>query len=1014
MSSGPPPPSVDPLPPLKARVQVAVRIRPPLSREVGEGGRFTSCLGLGPTTDKGQTLFVSGVNSPVLLSGEGGGEARVSRYTFDRVFPLHTPQEEVFGLTMQDTLAAVLRGYNATVLAYGQTGSGKTHTMLGGGGREAEGLVPRTVRALLGDPLARVAVSVLQIYQEVVSDLLSPQSVALALRGGVGGGGVTVEGLQERQVASEREAGQLLEEALTRRVVAGTRLNTVSSRSHLVIRLVVRKGQQEARLNMVDLAGSERLKDSEAEGVTRQETAAINSSLFALVAVVESLSSGKAFVPYRNSKLTWLLSDSLGGNSLTTVLATVSPSQQYAGESKSTLKFGHSCKRIEHLVVQNTVASLRRSQKKLAPAPASRMPWASQEVTVTRDLVDTALGRVACYYTGPEDGPPLLLLHGCPSTFAEFRHLLPALTYAGFRVVGFDQAGYGASPGPRANSRSDKATEPGGPLDLLKAVIRYHGFEKPVLLGYDWGAGIALAYGVLHPARVASVVSFLPSYSETPDTLLQNLAVPTLVLWVKQDQNHSWKRFKTLVRKIPGVRIEFVHPPKAGTEYAGNCYEKLSDLVVQPILHFLTGEVVGGGAVMAVKGRELVTQSTEGQQVVEVCNVNFEDDLAPEEIEEILKEENPEANAVKMFENLGMRFGFDAVYAAEENHSHALHRSVCSVLRALPVLSPQRLAERPELLVEVGLWRSLPRGWREMVASPRYFPGRQVLVRVEDEEEEGGVTRIGRVLEVAGNSVQVEVDGDRGGFELCLDVSFKDIAELNQPHVFFFEEATEKLRLEDGIHCDYKARLVKAKMAEICLCLASLVEELDFRDPGEKSKDAEPEVVQQRAIGVIRSCLNMVTFQQGVDRSRVARSDCAGRLAVNGQGHCHGVSSTMAAFLLPVASVLGIDLKYRGCFTFGQEAAGPNNRVERHQCLEVSLRPGGRTYIVDLWMAEKYGNNTWLAMDMNTAYGRFMYPDGRLIQKTRPQPTESDFGGHKTAERNTRDKLRKKNSKYEV
>ena len=65
-------------------------------------------------------------------------------------------------------------------------------------------------------------------------------------------------------------------------------------------------------------------------------------------------------------------------------------------------------------------------------------------------------------------------------------------------------------------------------------------------------------------------------------------------------------------------------------------------------------------------------------------------------------------------------------------------------------------------------------------------------------------------------------------------------------------------------------------------------------------------------------------------------------------------------------------------------------------------------------MAEKYGNNTWLAMDMNTAYGRFMYSDGRLIQKTRPQPTESDFGGHKTAERNTRDKLRKKNSKYEV
>ena len=140
------------------------------------------------------------------------------------------------------------------------------------------------------------------------------------------------------------------------------------------------------------MAGSEKLNDSKAEGQRMQETCAFNSSLFALVAVVESLSSGKAFIPYRNSKLTLLLSDSIGGNSLTTILSTVSPSQQFARETKSTLKFAHSCKKIEHLVVKNQNKTNYVNSKVKPVSTEKSVPWIKNEVTVKSALVATKLG----------------------------------------------------------------------------------------------------------------------------------------------------------------------------------------------------------------------------------------------------------------------------------------------------------------------------------------------------------------------------------------------------------------------------------------------------------------------------------------------------------------------------------------------------------------------------------------------------------------------------------------------
>ena len=410
-----------------AKIRVAVRIRPPLPREIGGDGKFLSCVGVGPNTEKGQTIFINSSEQPVLLGQSQGSGAKVSRYTFDKIFPVNVCQEDVYTYTMEPLVRQVAEGYNATVLAYGQTGSGKTHTILGEGGK-MEGLAGRTVRALL-QKVKTIKLSVLQIYQEAVFDLLSSTAdSSLCLR--QSHSGVTVENLKAVEINSVQRAGACLEAALSRRAVGGTLLNEVSSRSHMIITISVSTEAGTAKLNLVDLAGSERLTQSGAEGQRLQETCAINSSLFALVAVVESLSSSKPFIPYRNSKLTWILSDSIGGNSLTTILAAISPSQKYAKETKSTLKFAHSCKKIEHLVFKNEHKTRTEMSKKLKPLK-TEMPWKKNVVDVKSALVETCLGPVCCYYAGPAEGPPVIIMHGCPSSFGEFQHFLPCLTHYG-------------------------------------------------------------------------------------------------------------------------------------------------------------------------------------------------------------------------------------------------------------------------------------------------------------------------------------------------------------------------------------------------------------------------------------------------------------------------------------------------------------------------------------------------------------------------------------------------------
>lgn len=305
-----------------------------------------------------------------------------SRFTFDLVACETITQEKIFkvaGLPMVDNC---LVGYNSCMFAYGQTGSGKTFTMLGDleGAHHRpssnRGMTPRVFEYLFSriqeEEEARkneqlkfmCKCSFLEIYNEQILDLLDPATANLQMREDARKG-VYVENLSEVEVKSVQDVITLLLQGAANRKVAATNMNRESSRSHSVFTCVIEskwtsqsvKNSRYGRLNLVDLAGSERQKSSGAEGERLKEAANINKSLSTLGLVIMSLvdiANGKQrHVPYRDSKLTFLLHDSLGGNSKTTIIANISPSKCCALETLSTLKFAQRAKFIRNNAIVN-------------------------------------------------------------------------------------------------------------------------------------------------------------------------------------------------------------------------------------------------------------------------------------------------------------------------------------------------------------------------------------------------------------------------------------------------------------------------------------------------------------------------------------------------------------------------------------------------------------------------------------------------------------------------------------
>ncbi|ETW00117.1 hypothetical protein, variant 1 [Aphanomyces invadans] len=320
-------------------VKVYVRVRPMSTAEVEQGcdsafAAESTSITLGPKT-----------------------------YTFDKVFDATQSQDHVFSNSAAALLDGFFQGYNATVFAYGQTGSGKTYTM----GVEHGGVIPHVVdevfsrsKKLDTDKMTTVVLkmSYLEIFNEEVFDLLAPTaSTSLNVRDDIKRG-IVVCGLSEHIVSSTEEVNQLLLQGASKRATASTGMNDTSSRSHAICTLSMHQQPAEdsakfSKFHLVDLAGSERAKRTLATGDRFKEGVHINQALLTLGKVITALSDKKAFVPYRESKLTRLLQDSLGGNSKTVMIACVSPADSNYEETTSTLRYAERTRCIQNKAVIN-------------------------------------------------------------------------------------------------------------------------------------------------------------------------------------------------------------------------------------------------------------------------------------------------------------------------------------------------------------------------------------------------------------------------------------------------------------------------------------------------------------------------------------------------------------------------------------------------------------------------------------------------------------------------------------
>ncbi|OCT65724.1 hypothetical protein XELAEV_18041964mg [Xenopus laevis] len=337
-------------------VRVALRCRPLVPKENNEGCKM--CL-----------TFVPG-EQQVIVGTE-------KSFTYDYVFDPSAEQEEVYNSAVAPLIKGLFKGYNATVLAYGQTGSGKTYSMGGAYTHNQEneptvGVIPRTVIALFREIHQRpewefnLKVSYLEIYNEEILDLLyaaRDKTNTISIREDPKEG-IKICGLTERDVKTALDTLSCLEQGNSSRTVASTAMNSQSSRSHAIFTISIEQRKEgdknnsfRSKLHLVDLAGSERQKKTKAEGDRLKEGISINRGLLCLGNVISALgdeSKKGGFVPYRDSKLTRLLQDSLGGNSHTLMIACVSPADSNMEETLNTLRYADRARKIKNKPIVNT------------------------------------------------------------------------------------------------------------------------------------------------------------------------------------------------------------------------------------------------------------------------------------------------------------------------------------------------------------------------------------------------------------------------------------------------------------------------------------------------------------------------------------------------------------------------------------------------------------------------------------------------------------------------------------
>ena len=395
-------------------IRVCARFRPQNEREKAQSKEKQ----LRYEVDRGNTSVTFHLGQSTTYSGSGAREEKTS-FNLDRIYKEESTQDEVFEWISNNIVKHCFEGYNGTIFAYGQTSSGKTHTMFGPDDYldtpDEWGIVPKSISELFNfvhqSPAGwefAISTSYFQLYKEKLQDLLKPANNNMKIHESKARG-IYIEGLSSEYLEDVQNLLDVLTVGGANKTVASTDMNTRSSRSHSVLQVTLVQKNEEGssktgKFTFVDLAGSERVDKTNAVGQTFEEAKKINLSLTCLANVIKSLSQGNAHIPYRYSKLTRILQESLGGNTKTMLILCCSPDLSNIEETLSTLRFGKSAKNIKNQVKVNVRRSaqelefmVKRLQEELA---AER-----KQVEALRSEIDWM--KSPDYQTNPENKPEM-------------------------------------------------------------------------------------------------------------------------------------------------------------------------------------------------------------------------------------------------------------------------------------------------------------------------------------------------------------------------------------------------------------------------------------------------------------------------------------------------------------------------------------------------------------------------------------------------------------------------------